>query len=189
METGTAPKRPRGRPRRDAAPMPEFHVRLPPEIKAQLEHDAKRAKRSVTKEFVVRVRKSYLSDQIYGGSQMATMFRELAEVAEGVANQQNSGSFFDDFAVFVSVKHIWDIIIQSHMPRPTDELLAKVSRAWDASKAASPPTATEAAARDWLIRHAPLPHGMTLVGALAERSGRLSANPMKTTSRQAIRLR
>ena len=167
METGTAPKRPRGRPRRDAAPMPEFHVRLPPEIKAQLEHDAKRAKRSVTKEFVVRVRKSYLSDQIYGGSQMATMFRELAEVAEGVANQQNSGSFFDDFEAFVLVTNIWDIIIQSHMPRPSDELLAKVSRAWNGSKAASPQTTTEAAARDWLIRHAPLPHGVTLASLLA----------------------
>ena len=74
METGTAPKRPRGRPRRDAAPRPRFTLRLPPDIKEQLERDAKRAKRSVAKEFEVRVRKSYLSDQIYGGSQMAAMF-------------------------------------------------------------------------------------------------------------------
>ena len=167
METPTTPKRPRGRPRSDAAPRPDIHVRVPPDIKEQLEREAKRAKRSVANEFVALVRKGNLNDQIYGGSQMAAMFRELAEVALGIANQQNRGSFFDDFEVFVLVKHIWDIIIQSHMPRPNDELLAKVSRAWDASKAASPQTATEAAARDWLIRHAPLPHGVTLASLLA----------------------
>ena len=167
METGTAPKRPRGRPRSDAAPRPEIHVRVPPDIKEQLERDAKRTKRSVANEFEVRVRKSYLSDQIYGGSQMAAMFRELAEVAAGVANQQNRGSFFDDFEVFVLIKNIWDIIIQSHMPRPSDQLLAKVSRAWDGSKAALPQTTTEAAAGDWLIRHAPLPHGVTLASLFA----------------------
>jgi len=166
METLTMAKRPRGRPRNGAPPKPEVHVRLAPDIKAQLERDAKRAKRSVTKEFEVRVRKSYLSDQIYGGPQMAAMFRELAEVALGVANQKNRGSFFDDFEVFVLIKDVWDTIIQSHMPRPNDELLAKVSREWDASKAALPRTSTQAAARDWLIRHAPLPHGVTLADVL-----------------------
>ncbi len=167
MDTPTTPKRPRGRPRSDAAPRPEIHVRVPPDIKEQLEREAKRTKRSVANEFVALVRKGNLNDQIYGGSQMAAMFRELAEVALGIANQQNRGSFFDDFEVFVLVKDIWDTIIQRHMPRPSDELLAKVSRAWDASKAASPRTATEAAARDWLIRHAPLPHGVTLASLLA----------------------
>lgn len=98
---------------------------------------------------------------------MASMFRELAEVALGVANQQNGGSFFDDFEVFVLVRDVWDIIIQRHMPRPNDELLAKVSREWDLSKARSPRTATKAAAREWLIRHAPLPHGVTLAHLLA----------------------
>jgi hypothetical protein len=167
MATMPTPKRPRGRPRKDAAPRPEIHVRLAPDFKAQLERDARRAKRSVTKEFEVRVRKSYLSDQIYGGPQMAAMFRELAEVALGIAKQENRGSFFDDFEVFVSVRRIWESIIRSHMPRPNDELLAKVSREWDLSKAASPRTATQAAAQEWLIRHTPLPHGVTLQHLLA----------------------
>ena len=53
------------------------------------------------------------------------------------------------------------------MPRPDDELLDKVSREWDASKATSPRTSTQAAAREWLIRHTPLPHGVTLAHLLA----------------------
>jgi hypothetical protein len=81
--------------------------------------------------------------------------------------QQNRGSFFDDFEIFVLVRRIWEIIIQDHMPRPDDELLDKVSREWDISKAASPRTATQAAAREWLIRYTPLPHGVTLAHLLA----------------------
>ena len=167
METLPMAKRPRGRPRNDAPPWPDVHARIPPELKAALERDAKRAKRSVTKEFEVRVQKSYLSDQIYGGPQMAAMFRELAEVALSIAKQENRGSFFDDFEVFVLVRGIWEIIIQGNMPRPDDELLTKVSREWDISKAASPRTATQAAAREWLIRHTPLPQGVTLQHLLA----------------------
>jgi hypothetical protein len=53
------------------------------------------------------------------------------------------------------------------MPRPDDELLDTVSREWDVSKAASPRTSTQAAAREWLIRHASLPHGVTLAHLLA----------------------
>ena len=52
METPTTPKRPRGRPRSDAAPRPDIHVRVPPDIKEQLEREAKRTKRSVANEFV-----------------------------------------------------------------------------------------------------------------------------------------
>ena len=167
METPPMAKRPRGRPRNDAPPWPDVHARIPPELKAALERDAKRAKRSAAKEFVVRLEKSYLSDEKYGGSQMAAMFRVLAEVALSIAKQENRGSFFDDFEVFVLVRGIWESIIRGHMPRPNDELLAKVSREWDVSKAASPLTATQAAAQEWLIRHTPLPQGVTLQHLLA----------------------
>jgi hypothetical protein len=167
METPPMAKRPRGRPRNDAPPWPDVHARIPPGLKTALERDAKRAKRSATKEFVVRLEQSYLSDEKYGGPQMAAMFRVFAEVAKSVERQQNRGSFFDDFEVFVLVRDVWDTIIRSNMPRPDDELLTKVSREWDVSKAASPRTATQAAAREWLIRHTPLPQGVTLAHLLA----------------------
>lgn len=167
MKTPPMAKRSRGRPRNDAPPWPDVHARIPPGLKAALERDAKRAKRSAAKEFVVRLEKSYRSDEKYGGPQMAAMFRVLAEVALGIAKQQNRGSFFDDFEVFVLVRDVWNIIIQDQMPRPDDQLLAKVSREWDVSKAASPQTSTQAAALEWLIRHTPLPQGVTLAHLLA----------------------
>lgn len=163
METATTVKRPRGRPRIDAPPRPAVLVRLPPALKAQLERDAKKAKRSVTKEIEVRLDKSYLRDELYGGSQMASMFREMAEVSLGVARQKDRGSFFEDFEVFVFVREIWQIILQRQMPRPRDELLAEVGREWDAFKAGAPQTPAQHAAREWLIRHTP----MTLVQVLA----------------------
>src|SRR4029077_8118611 len=42
------------------------------------------------------------------------------------------------------------------MPRPTDELLAEVSRKWDAFKAGAPPTPAQAAAREWLLQPTPI---------------------------------
>ena len=126
METATTAKRPRGRPGLDAPPRAAVSVRLRPEVRAQLERDAQRAKRSVTREISIRLDKSYVRDEIYGGSQMAAMFRQLAEVALGVARQRNRGSFFEDFETFVFVRDVWQAIIQRQMPRPADELLAEI---------------------------------------------------------------
>jgi hypothetical protein len=166
METATTAKRPRGRPRIDAPPRPAVHVRLPPALKAQLERDANAANRSLTKEIEARLEERYLRDEIYGGSQMASMFREMAAVAPDVIRQKNRGSFFDNFEVFVFVRDIWQIIMQRQMPRPDDELLAEVGREWDAFKAGSPQTPAQEAAREWLIQHTPLPHS-TLAHVLA----------------------
>jgi hypothetical protein len=165
METGTTMKRPRGRPRTDASPRSDVHARLPPALKARLERDAKRAHRSVAKEFEVRLERSYLNDEMYGGVQMSAMFREMAEVASGYAKYKNRGSFFEDFEIFVFVRDVWQTIIQRQMPRPGEELLAEACREWDAFKAGSLQTATQQAARDWLIHHTPMT--MTLVQALA----------------------
>ena len=88
METATTVKRPRGRPRLDAPPRAAVNVRLRPEVRAQLERDAKRATRSVTKEISVRIDKSYVRDEMFGGPQMSSMFREIASVALGVASQK-----------------------------------------------------------------------------------------------------
>jgi hypothetical protein len=162
METATRVKRPRGRPRTDAPSRPAVHVRLPPALKAELEENARRATRSVTKEIEVRLEKSYLRDEMYGGPQMAAMFRKMVKVALGVARQKNRGSFFEDFETFVFVRSVWQIIIQRQMPRPTDELLAEISRKWDASKAGAPQMPAQQAAREWLIQHTP----MTLTQAL-----------------------
>lgn len=164
MEIATTVKRPRGRPRIDAPPRPAVHVRFSPRVKGQLERDAKRANRSVTREIEVRLEKSYLRDEMYGGSEMAAMFREMAVVASGVARQKNRGSFFEDFETFVFVRDVWQIILQRQMPRPADELLAEISRKWDAFKAGAPPTPAQAA-REWLIQHTPTP--MTLARVLA----------------------
>jgi hypothetical protein len=85
---------------------------------------------------------------MYGGSQMAAMFRELAGAAAVIARQEKSrGSFFDDFKLFVLVRNIWQTIIQSHMPRPDDELLAQVCQEWDALWTC--PVLVE---RHWVIR-------------------------------------
>ena len=53
------------------------------------------------------------------------------------------------------------------MPRPDDELLAKICQEWDAFKAGLAQTSTEAAAREWLIQHTPVPPGVTLAHLLA----------------------
>jgi len=165
METAITVKRPRGRPRTDASPRSDVHARLPPALKARLERDAKRARRSVAKEFEIRLEKSYLHDEMYGGPQMADMFRQMGEVALGVARQKNRGSVFEDFETFVVVRDVWQLIIQRQMPRPDEQLLAEVCREWDAFKAGSLQTATQRAAREWLIHHTPMT--MTLVQALA----------------------
>jgi hypothetical protein len=165
METGTTIKRPRGRPRTDASPRSDIHARLPPALKARLERDAKRAHRSVAKEFEVRLERSYLQDEMYGGAQMAAMFREMAEVASGYAKYKNRGSFFEDFEVFVFVKSVWQTIIQRQMPRPGEGLLAELCRDWDTFKAGSPQTAVQQAAQEWLIHHTP--SQLTLVQMLA----------------------
>jgi hypothetical protein len=192
METATRVKRPRGRPRIDAPLRPAVHVRLTPGVKGQLERDAKRANRSVTKEIEVRLEKSYLRDEMYGGPQMAAMFREMANVALGVAGQKNRGSFFEDFEVFVLVRNVWQIIIQRQMPRPADELLAEVSRKWDAFKAGAPQTHAQAAAREWLIQHTPMTLAEALAGTFepgisshAETSESVSDKPAETTEAAA----
>jgi hypothetical protein len=165
METATTVKRPRGRPRLDAPPRAAVNVRLRPEVRAQLERDAKRATRSVTKEISVRIEKSYVRDEMFGGPQMASMFREMASVALGVARQKNRGPFFENFETFVLVRDIWQRIIQSQMPRPADELLAEIGRNWDAVKAGALQTPAQQAAREWLLLHTPMT--MTLAEALA----------------------
>jgi hypothetical protein len=165
METATGVKRPRGRPRTDAPSRPAVHVRLPPALKAELEENARRASRSVTKEIEVRLAKGYLRDEMYGGPQMAAMFREMAKVAFGVARQKNRGSFFEDFETFVYVREIWQLIIQRRMPRPNEDLLAEVCREWDAFKSGSLQTPAQQAAREWLIHHTPMTLAQALVGA------------------------
>jgi hypothetical protein len=167
METVTPAKRPRGRPRTDPPPRSDIHARLPPAVKAQLERDAKRAHRSVAKEFQFRINESYASDEHYGGPQMAALFRELAAVALGVERQRKRGSFFEDFETFVFVRDVWQMIIQRQIPRPSEELLADVCREWDAFKSGARQTPTQAAVRAWLAHHTP----MTLARALSESAG------------------
>ena len=171
METATTAKRPRGRPRLDAPPRAAVNVRLRPEVRAQLERDAQRAKRSVTKEISIRLDKSYIRDEMFGGSQLSSMFREMAAVALGVERQKKRGSLFDDFETFVFVRDVWQILVQRQMPRPADELLTEIGRNWDAVKAGAPQSSAQAAAREWLIHHAPRPPGMTLAHVLAGGSG------------------
>jgi hypothetical protein len=151
METATTVKRPRGRPRLDAPPRVVVNVRLRPEVRAQLERDAKRATRSVAKEISIRIEKSYVRDESFGGSQMSSMFREMAAEALGVERQNNRGSLFEDFETFVVVMGIWGKIIQSRMPRPADELLAEIGRNWDAFKAGAPQPPAQQAARELII--------------------------------------
>jgi HAMP domain-containing protein len=174
MKTVATVKRPRGRPRADAPPRSDVHARLEPTLKARLERDAKRAHRSVGKEFEIRLEKSYLNDEMYGGPQMAAMFREMAEVALGYVKYKNRGSFFEDFEIFVFVRDVWKNIIQRQMPRPDEELLAEVYRGWDAVKAGSPQRAAERAAREWLIDHtaSQLTLAQMLAGAFEPAIGR-----------------
>jgi hypothetical protein len=180
METATTVKRPRGRPRLNAPPRAAINARLRPEVRAQLERDAKRAGRSVTKEISIRLEKSYVRDEIYGGSQMAAMFREMADVALGVARQKNRGSFFEDFETFVFIRNVWQIIIRRQMPRPTEELLAEIGRNWDAVKAGALQTPAQQAAREWLIEHTPPPPGLTLQHLLAREFERAISKPAGT---------
>jgi hypothetical protein len=183
METGTTIERRRGRPRIDAPPRSDVHARLPPELKARLERDAKRAHRSVAKEFEIRLQRSYVQDEMYGGAQMAAMFREMAEIGLGYAKYKNRGSFFEDFEVFVFVRNVWQAIIRRHMPRPREELLAEVSREWDTFKAGSPLTAAQEAAQEWLIHHTTsrLTLAQVLTGAFKPRIGR-SGRPSEPES-------
>jgi len=183
METATTVKRPRGRPRTDTPDRSDVHARLSPALKARLERDAKRAHRSVAKEFELRLERSYLNDEMYGGPQMAAMFREMAEVALGYAKYRNRGSFFEDFEVFVFVRSVWQAIIQRQMPRPGEELLAEMCREWDAFKAGSPQTAAQQAAREWLIHHtaSQLTLAQLLAGTMEPAVGR-SAKPREAAS-------
>jgi hypothetical protein len=192
METAITIKRPRGRPRTEAPPRSDVHARLRPGLKARLERDAKRAHRSVAKEFEVRLERSYLQDEIYGGPEMAAMFREMAEVALGYAKYKNRGSFFEDFEVFVFVRNVWQTIIQRQMPRPDEELLAEVCREWDAFKAGSLQTAEQQAAREWLIHHTP--SQLTLAQMLAAqaigryaRAGEVASDKLATPDAAATR--
>ena len=164
METATRVKRPRGRPRRDAPPRPKIHAEIDPVLKAHLETAAKAADRSLVKELNIRLSDSFAGDEVYGGLKMAALFRELAEVAVGVARQKNRGSFFEDFETFVLAREVWQAIIQRHMPRPDDGLLAAVSREWDATK---PQNSEQAAALEWLKVRIFERDGLTLQQVLA----------------------
>jgi hypothetical protein len=101
---------------------------------------------------------------MFGGSQLASMFREMAAVALGVERQKKRGSLFDDFETFVFVRNVWQILIQRQMPRPPDELLAEIGRNWDAVRAGAPQTPAQQAAREWLIQHTPMTLAQTLAG-------------------------
>jgi hypothetical protein len=113
---------------------------------------------------------------------MAAMFSEMAEVARGYALHENRGSFFEDFEVFIFVRAVWEELIRRRMPRPDDELLADVSRRWDAVKAGAPETSAQMAAREWLVRHTAA--SKTLVDILAE-SYREAARQAAGTDQQA----
>src|SRR5262245_58042064 len=132
----TAERR-RGRPRLDPDKRrrSEIYVRMPAALEVRLKRDAKRANRSMTKEIQVRLEESYLRDEIYGGSTMASMFRKMAEIALAIEKQHKDKSLFDDFRVFILIKAIWDDIIRQSIPRPDDDLLAEVCRGWDACRA------------------------------------------------------
>jgi hypothetical protein len=193
MEIATTVKRPRGRPRSSAPPRPAVHLRLPHELKMQLERDAKRTNRSLPKEIASRLNESYVSDENYGGPQMATLFREMAAVASGVERQKKRGSCFDDFETFVFVKDVWQRIIQREMPRPDDQLLTQLSQRWDDFRVGTPQTPAEQAAREWLIQHSPMTLALALAGtpgAAATESleprETASDKPAKTTGAAAI---
>jgi hypothetical protein len=160
-----SPKRPRGRPRIDEPPKPVLHIRLAPKLKAELEEDARRAKRSVRKEIEVRLQKSYLRDEMYGGSKMASLFRELAEVASAIESQKSRGSFFDDLEVFALIRDVWAAIIQRHIPPPSDELIAELRRERADRKARAPQNRVHEAAWEWLIRRTPTTLAQALAGA------------------------
>jgi hypothetical protein len=175
--TGTmSVKRRRGRPRLDPdkRQRPEIYVRMPSALEERLKRDAQIANRSLTKEIEVRLERSYLRDEIYGGSKMAAMFREMADIALGMERQHEGRSFFNDFRVFVQVNKIWEDFIKRWMPRPDDELLAEVRNRWEGAwgKGIGSPgrithTSAEDAALAWLILHTPPPPGMTLARILA----------------------
>jgi hypothetical protein len=169
-------KRRRGRPRLDPdkRQRPEIYVRMPSALEERLKRDAQTASRSLTKEIEIRLDRSYLRDKIYGGSKMAAMFREMADIALEIERQHQGRSFFDDFRVFVQVSKIWKYFIKRCMPRPDDELLAEVRDRWEAAwgKGIGSPgritnTSAEDAALDWLIVHTPRLPGMTLARILA----------------------
>src|SRR5215469_5093958 len=98
MESSST-KRPRGRPRIEAPPRDLLHIRAPAAIKAELEQDARTAHRSVTKEVVTRVCKSYLSDDQYGGPELASLFRQMGEATTAIETKFGQGSFFQNFEV------------------------------------------------------------------------------------------
>jgi hypothetical protein len=120
---------------------------------------------------------------MYGGAQMAAMFRQMAEVALGYTKYKDRGSFFEDFEVFVFVRSVWQAIIQRQMPRPGEELLAEVCREWDAFKAGSPQTAAQRAAQEWLIHHTASQSTLAqlLAGTMEPAIGR-SAKPREAES-------
>jgi hypothetical protein len=148
METSIKAKRPRGRPRRTEPPRPSIHIPLDPAVKERLERDAKNAKRTIRKEIELRIEKSYLHDEIYGGPELASLFHELAEIAVHFPLHKKRDSFFDDFEMFVSVTRIWDGVIAKRMPRPDEEILAEALRTPDAA----PQTPVLRAARKWFIQ-------------------------------------
>jgi hypothetical protein len=133
MQNSTA-KRARGRPPSSAPPRPPLNIRLAPELRSELEQDARRAKSSIRKEIETRLRRSYLRDAVYCDPQMAVMFREMAQVAESIKNEKGQSSFFEDLEVFADTRKIWDDIILRNMPPPSDEQITKLRRDWDAVK-------------------------------------------------------
>jgi hypothetical protein len=167
METATRVKRPRGRPRRDAPPRPKIHVEIDSAVKVHLETAAQAADRSLAKEVNIRLTDSAIRDEVYGGPEMAALFRELAEVAIGIARQNNRGSFFEDFETFVRIRQIWQAIIQRHMPRPDEQLIATIQRDWETNKSEPPRTSINEAVLEWLQHRALLRGELSLVQLLA----------------------
>src|SRR5215472_6491520 len=106
METLTRAKRPPGRPRRTGPPPPSIHIPLDPVLKANLERCAKEGKRTIRKEIELRIKNSYLQDEIYGGPKMASMFRYMADAAKSIERKYNALSTFENFEVFIQVENV-----------------------------------------------------------------------------------
>lgn len=96
-------------------------------LRSKLARVAERNDITLNREIVERLAQSFRSEQRYGGSELSSIFRLMAAIAEVLETRRGRGPMTRDFETFVAVTAAWNQVIRSLSPILDAQLVERMN--------------------------------------------------------------